>query len=92
MFVAYIYVTVKLMKLWQAKPSERVKIVGFDPKMETTVQNRLEDLGFAVGAVVECVRHTQFSGPHVFLVHQTFFALEKSIALMVDADVVVECL
>lgn len=80
------------MKLWDVRPSKKVKIKGFDPLMTADIQNRLVDLGFCKNAVVECVRHTQFSGPRVFLVNQTLFALEKALAELVDAEDVLESL
>jgi len=80
------------MNLWDVLPSRKAIVKGFDPLMSVDIQNRLMDLGFSKNAVVECVRHTQFSGPRVFLVHQTLYALEKSLAELIDAEHVQESL
>jgi len=78
------------MKLWDAQPAQKMKVIGYDSSLEEQVLQRLKDLGFVEQALVECVRHTQFSGPRVFLINQTLFALEKSLAVMVNVEPLVE--
>lgn len=77
------------MTLWDLKPNNKAIILGYDKELETSVCQRLIDLGFVIGSKVECVRKTPFSGPQVFFINETLFAFEKQIAncVFIDAEV-----
>lgn len=71
------------MTLWDVAAGMKAVIAGYDSSLEKTLRERLVDLGFSEGATVECLRHAPFSGPHVFQMESSVFALEKEVAVLV---------
>ncbi len=72
------------MTLWELAPGKTATIQGYSPSLEESVLLRLQDLGFSPGLAVECVRHVPFSGPRVYVVSGSVFALEKPVAQLVQ--------
>lgn len=70
------------MTLWDLPPGQMATIGDYNIP-DDAVAIRLQDLGFARGVRVECVRHVPFSGPRVYVVSGSVFALEKPVAVAV---------
>lgn len=68
------------MTLWDLPPGKTAKILPYSGQLDDALAARLQDLGFAQDVVVECVRHVPFSGPRVYVVTGSVFALEKPVA------------
>lgn len=71
------------MKMWDVPAGGLAEISGYDSSAHEAVRQRLIDLGFVEGTTVECVRHVPFSGPRVYMVSGSIFALEKEVATLV---------
>lgn len=75
-----------MMTLWDLPPGKKAKICNYLPLDGAAVVARLEDLGFTKGAFVECVRHVPLSGPRVYVVSGSVFALEKPVAQTIEVE------
>lgn len=71
------------MTLWDVATGEKAVIAGYDKTIENSLRDRLSDLGFSPGTSVLCLRHTPFSGPRVYEISGSVFALEKPLAIQV---------
>lgn len=78
------------MTLWEMAVGSSAKITGYSTSIDSGVQDRLGGLGFSIGKNVECVRHTPFSGPRVYEIAGSIFALEKQLAIEVLVQTVPE--
>lgn len=71
------------MKLWHLAPQNKAVITHCNHEIDGAYKQRLTDLGFRPGEIVECVRHLPFSGPRVYMVQSTIYALEMELAEMI---------
>lgn len=60
-----------------------MEITGYEATIDETIRLRLMDLGFTTGNLVECLRRVPLSGPRVFEIAGSVFALEKEVASLV---------
>lgn len=74
------------MTLWQLPVDKKAKIKGYNTSLADDQQTRLQDLGFAVGEFVLCLRKMPFGGPSLFQVQNTVYGLEKELAMNVFLD------
>lgn len=64
------------MTLWDLNEHQTAQITGFDPEVSPGLVTRLQELGFAVGSPVKCIKRPPFKAPRVFEVPGGVYTLE----------------
>jgi ferrous iron transport protein A len=76
------------MTLWEIKKKQSVLIDGLDPTLLPAVFHRLNEMGFATGQMLQCLRRSPFKGPLVLQFGDSVYSLEQSIAKRINISVV----
>ena len=76
------------MTLWEINRKQSALIDSFDPNLMPAVFQRLNEMGFAVGQAIQCLRRSPLKGPLVLQVGDSVYSLEQSIANRINIRVV----
>jgi ferrous iron transport protein A len=68
------------MTLWEIKNKQTALIDSLDPSIVPAVFDRLNEMGFAVGQAIQCLRRSPLKGPLVLQVGDCVYSLEQNIA------------
>ncbi|MBL7664314.1 MAG: ferrous iron transport protein A [Bacteriovoracaceae bacterium] len=72
------------MTLWQLNENELVIIDSIETDLKSEYLKRLNEIGFAKGEEVLCLKSLPFNGPKIYQVSDTVFSLEKELATKVQ--------
>lgn len=72
--------------LAQARSQQCFTIAGFCETADSTIAQRLHDLGFREGATVECLRRAPLGSPLMFRVCDTDICLRKQQAALIKVS------
>jgi ferrous iron transport protein A len=68
------------MTLWEIKNKQTALIDSLDPSIVPAVFDRLNEMGFAAGQAIQCLRRSPLKGPLVLQVGDCVYSLEQNIA------------
>ena len=83
----YIYWFDSRMTLWEIKNKQSALIDSLDPNLIPAVFERLNEMGFAAGQAILCLRRSPLRGPLVLQVGDCVYSLEQSIADRINISV-----
>lgn len=72
------------MTLWEIKNKQSVMIDGLDPSLLPAIGQRLNEMGFATGQLIQCLRRSPLKGPLVLQLGDCVYSLEQSIACRIN--------
>ena len=75
------------MTLWDLTKNASARVSGYSPAMHSSIQTRLQEMGFAIGAHIVCTKRSPFGGPLVILVQDCVYSLERSLAEGIEVKV-----
>ncbi|MFT4810046.1 MAG: ferrous iron transport protein A [Paraglaciecola sp.] len=75
------------MTLWEIRNKQSVLIDSLDPNLMPAVFARLNEMGFAAGQSILCLRRSPLKGPIVLQVGDCVYSLEQSIANHINISV-----
>ena len=73
------------MNAWELSAQQRAKISKYSGS-SSSIQQRLEDLGFYAGETIECIKITPFKGPKVYQNSHGIFSIEQEIASLIEVE------
>ncbi|MCF2946588.1 ferrous iron transport protein A [Paraglaciecola aquimarina] len=68
------------MTLWEIKKKQTALVDGLDPTLVPAVLQRLNEMGFASGQGIKCLRRSPLRGPIVLQLGDCVYSLEQNIA------------
>ncbi|MFT5925118.1 MAG: ferrous iron transport protein A [Paraglaciecola sp.] len=74
------------MTLWEIRNKQSVLIDSLDPNLMPAVFERLNEMGFAAGQSILCLRRSPLKGPLVLQVGDSVYSLEQSIANRININ------
>jgi ferrous iron transport protein A len=72
-----------MMNLWELGAQNDACVLHFSPTTPTNYRERLSELGFVVGASIQCLRITPFGGPRIYKVGGCIYSLDRELAQMI---------
>jgi ferrous iron transport protein A len=72
------------MTLWEIKNKQSAMIDGLDPTLLPAIDQRLNEMGFAAGQIIQCLRRSPLRGPLVLQLGDCVYSLEQSIASRIN--------
>ena len=75
------------MTLWDIKSKQTALVDGLDPTLVPAVIQRLSEMGFAAGQVIQCLRRSPMKGPLVLQLGDCVYSLEQDIANRINITV-----
>lgn len=75
------------MTLWEIRNKQSALIDSLDPSLVPAVFARLNEMGFAAGQAIQCLRRSPLKGPLVLQVGDCVYSLEQSIANRINISV-----
>ncbi|NCP65326.1 MAG: ferrous iron transport protein A [Paraglaciecola sp.] len=72
------------MTLWEVRNKQSAHIESVDPTLLPAVFQRLNEMGFAAGQLIRCLRRSPMKGPLVLQLGDTVYSLEQSIASRIN--------
>ncbi|WP_158967641.1 FeoA family protein [Paraglaciecola sp. L3A3] len=75
------------MTLWEIKKKQTALVDGIDPTLVPAVNQRLSEMGFAAGQVIQCLRRSPMKGPLVLQLGDCVYSLEQDIANRINITV-----
>ncbi len=75
------------MTLWEIKNKQSASIDSLDPTLLPAIFHRLNEMGFAAGQVIQCLRRSPMKGPLVLQLGDCVYSLEQSIATRINISV-----
>jgi len=75
------------MTLWGIRKKKSALIDSLDPTLMPAVFERLNEMGFAAGETIQCLRRSPLKGPLVIQVGDCVYTLEQSIADRINISV-----
>lgn len=76
------------MTLWELKNKQSALIDSLDPTLLPAVFHRLNEMGFAAGQGVQCLRRSPLKGPLVLQLGDCVYSLEESIANRININTI----
>lgn len=68
------------MTLWDLPQNAKALVSGFAQEISDKYRLRLDDLGFASGEEVTCLKTIPFNGPRVYKIGDSVFSVDREIA------------
>ncbi|MFQ3191682.1 MAG: ferrous iron transport protein A [Paraglaciecola sp.] len=75
------------MTLWDIRNKQTALIDSLDPKLMPAVFERLNEMGFAAGQSIQCLRRSPLKGPLVLQVGDCVYSLDQGIANRINISV-----
>jgi ferrous iron transport protein A len=75
------------MTLWEIGNKQSGLIKSLDPSLVPAVFERLNEMGFAEGQTIQCLRRSPLKGPLVLQVGDCVYSLEQSLANRINISV-----
>ncbi|MCB0357754.1 MAG: ferrous iron transport protein A [Bdellovibrionales bacterium] len=74
------------MNAWELKANQKGRIKWVED-LSPTIQQRLIDLGFAVGETILCVKIPPFNGPRMFQNSHGIYSIEQEVARCIGVEI-----
>lgn len=68
------------MTIWDLPKRAKGQITGLNASVNPNLSQRLEEMGFVEGQIVQCMKRTPFKGPLVIQIQDCVYSLEKALA------------
>lgn len=68
------------MKLWDLPQKTKARVSGFANEISAQYRLRLDELGFARGEEITCLKRLPFNGPGVYKIGDSVFSIDREIA------------
>ncbi|MFT6284359.1 MAG: ferrous iron transport protein A [Arenicella sp.] len=75
------------MTLWEIRNKQTALIDSPDPNLMPAVFERLNEMGFAAGQSIQCLRRSPLKGPLVLQVGDCVYPIEQSIVNRINIKV-----
>ncbi|MDP5030825.1 MAG: ferrous iron transport protein A [Paraglaciecola sp.] len=72
------------MTLWEIKNKQSAMIDSLDATLVPAIGQRLNEMGFASGQLIQCLRRSPLKGPLVLQLGDCVYSLEQSIATRIN--------
>lgn len=72
--------------LWALPKGQRARVRELSEDLPAAQAQRLRELGFSAGAMVECVHRPAFGAPRVYAVAGACFSLERKVARQINTE------
>ncbi len=69
--------------LWDLPQNSTAFVSGFTREISEKYRLRLDDLGFATGEKVTCIKRIPFNGPRVYKIGDGVFSIDKDVAAQI---------
>nr|WP_136251301.1 FeoA family protein [Ningiella ruwaisensis] len=74
------------MTIWDLPKQSRAQISGLNQNISSDLRQRLEEMGFVEGQIVQCMKRTPFKGPLVIQLQDCIYSVDKALAEQVQVN------
>jgi Fe2+ transport system protein FeoA len=74
------------MTLWQLPAGQRATVIALDDQLDSRYRQRITELGFSVGASVQCILRPGMGAPRQYAINNSVYSLDRQLADAIAID------